>query len=76
MIGLPDVLRLELELPIDFHRDTMRQLGHANSRAGMLAGLWPKQLVEEIGCAVDHLGHAIEPRRYVDHAEQPHDSRR
>ena len=46
-IGLADVLRLELELPIDFHRDTMRQLGGPNRRAGMLAGLWPKQLVKK-----------------------------
>ena len=50
----------------------MGQFGETDCRAGMLAHFRPEQLVEEIGCSVDYLRHAVEAGRGVDHAEQPY----
>ena len=74
MMILPSVAMLsgaKLELAIDLDRNAVRKLGHADGGAGMLTDVRPEQLVEEIGGTIDHLRHAVEAGRRIDHAEQP-----
>src|SRR5262249_50709767 len=67
-------LRAQLELAVDLDGNAVRQLGQTNSGARVLAALRAEELVEEVGGAVDHLGHAVEAGRHVDHAHQSHDA--
>src|SRR5687768_17105482 len=61
---------MQLELPVDFHRDAARQRDVPHRAARVLAVLRPPQLEEEIGRAVDHLRLLRELRRAVAHAEE------
>ena len=63
---------VDLELAVDLDGNPMRQFGETDCRPGMLAHFRSKQFVEEIGCSIDDLRHAIEAGRRVHHAEQPH----
>ena len=47
----------------DLDGDVKGQLRHPHSRAGMTADLWPVELEDQIGAAVDHGRLVGEPRR-------------
>jgi hypothetical protein len=45
---------LDLDLPLDLHRNPERQLGHADCRANVLPDILPVELQNQIGEAIDH----------------------
>ena len=72
-VALSILASLKAELgDLDRVKRLVRLFGETDCRPGMLAHFRSKQLVEEIGCSIDDLRHAIEAGRRVDHAEQPH----
>ena len=61
----------KFEFTVDFHRYSVRQGTHADSRTHMAPVFRSEQLVDQIGGPIDYAGLQLEIRRAIDHADKP-----